>query len=173
MAKLFQVYGIGQALIPVLPPPVPFASAPSNQTNFSIGQLAYSPSSSPTAFYLYAGGGNWFQIPSGSSSGGLTWNNNAVSGAALANNGYIITSVAQQTFTLPSVSSVGDQLSFVLNGTGQWRVASNGSLSFGGVPAANFIQSNIANRGVSLTLVCVVANSGWASLSYTGGVTAT
>ena len=52
MSKMFQVYGIGQALIPVLPPPLPFASAPtSNQTNYEIGQLVYTPAHSPTAFY--------------------------------------------------------------------------------------------------------------------------
>lgn len=60
MAKMFQVYGIGQALIPVLPPPIPFLNAPtSNQTNYEIGQVAYTPPTAPTTFYIYAGGGNW------------------------------------------------------------------------------------------------------------------
>jgi len=60
MSKMFQVYGIGQALIPVLPPPIPFQSAPpSNQTNYEIGQIAYTPANAPTTFYIYAGGGNW------------------------------------------------------------------------------------------------------------------
>lgn len=63
MAKMFQVYGIGQALIPVLPPPLPFENAPtSNQTNYEIGQLVYTPPRAPTAFYLYAGGGNWIEL---------------------------------------------------------------------------------------------------------------
>ena len=49
MAKMFQVYGIGQALIPVLPPPLPFENPPtSNQTNYEIGQLVYSPPKAPT-----------------------------------------------------------------------------------------------------------------------------
>lgn len=61
MPKMFQVYGLGQALIPVLPPPIPFENAPnSNQTNFEIGQLVYT--KSPVAFYLYAGGGTWIEI---------------------------------------------------------------------------------------------------------------
>jgi hypothetical protein len=60
MAKMFQVYGIGQALIPVLPPPIPFENAPtSNQTNYEIGQIVYTPPSLPTTFYIYGGGGNW------------------------------------------------------------------------------------------------------------------
>ena len=63
MTKMFQVYGIGQALIPVLPPPLPFENAPtSNQTNYEIGQLVYTPPRAPTAFYLYAGGGNWIEL---------------------------------------------------------------------------------------------------------------
>jgi len=60
---MFQVYGIGQALISVLPPPLPFQNPPtSNQTNYEIGQLVYSPPHSPTAFYLYGGGGNWIEF---------------------------------------------------------------------------------------------------------------
>src|ERR1700743_60754 len=67
MSKMFQVYGIGQALIPVLPPPLPFQTAPnSNQTNYEIGQLVYTPPNAPTAFYLYGGAGNWIQFASNS-----------------------------------------------------------------------------------------------------------
>lgn len=67
MSKMFQVYGIGQALIPVLPPPLPFQTAPtSNQTNYEIGQIAYTPPHSPTAFYMYAGAGSWVEFASGS-----------------------------------------------------------------------------------------------------------
>jgi len=66
MSKMFQVYGIGQALIPVLPPPLPFENPPtSNQTNYEIGQLVFSPPKSPTAFFLYGGGGNWVEIATG------------------------------------------------------------------------------------------------------------
>ncbi len=67
MSKMFQVYGIGQALIPVLPPPLPFQNPPtSNQTNYEIGQLVFSPPNTPTAFYMYAGGGNWIEIATSS-----------------------------------------------------------------------------------------------------------
>jgi hypothetical protein len=63
MSKLFQLYGVGQALFPVLPPPIPFQNAPtSNQTNYEIGQLVFTPPKAPTAFYLYAGGGNWIEL---------------------------------------------------------------------------------------------------------------
>jgi len=63
MSKMFQVYGIGQALIPVLPPPLPFENPPtSNQTNYEIGQLVFSPPKAPTAFFLYGGAGNWIEF---------------------------------------------------------------------------------------------------------------
>jgi hypothetical protein len=65
MARMFQVYGIGQALVPVLPPPLAFENPPTtNQTNYEIGQLVYSPPQLPTSFYLYAGGGNWVNATS-------------------------------------------------------------------------------------------------------------
>lgn len=67
MSKLNQVYGLGQGLIPVLPPPIPFQTAPtSTQTNYEIGQVVYTPPHNPTAFYFYGGGGNWVQIASSS-----------------------------------------------------------------------------------------------------------
>ena len=63
MPKLNQVYGIGQALIPVLPPPLGFENAPTSaQTNYEIGQVVYTPAKNPTAFYMYAGGGVWDQF---------------------------------------------------------------------------------------------------------------
>jgi hypothetical protein len=67
MSKMFQAYGLGQALLPVLPPPLPFQTAPtSNQTNYEIGQMVYTPVHNPTAFYLYGGGGNWVEIATNS-----------------------------------------------------------------------------------------------------------
>ena len=67
---MFQVYGIGQGLINLLPPPEPFKNAPtSNQDNYEIGQIAYTPPKHPTEFFLYTGGGNW--APLATSSGTL------------------------------------------------------------------------------------------------------
>jgi hypothetical protein len=67
MSKMFQVYGIGQALIPVLPPPLGFENAPnSHQTNYEIGQIVFTPPLAPTAFYMYAGAGNWVEFATNS-----------------------------------------------------------------------------------------------------------
>ena len=67
MSKMFQVYGIGQALIPVLPPPLPFANPPTvHQTNYEIGQVVYTPPNLAKAFYIYAGAGNWVELATSS-----------------------------------------------------------------------------------------------------------
>ncbi len=67
MSKMFQVYGIGQGLIPVLPPPLAFENTPTvNQTNYEIGQVVYTPPKAPTAFYIYGGSGSWIQLVSNS-----------------------------------------------------------------------------------------------------------
>lgn len=95
MAKMNQVYGIGQALIPSLPPPLPFENAPtSNQTNYEIGQIVYTPPTNPTSFYIYAGGGTWSLF--GSSSGDIV----AVVGTA--NEITVTSSAGTATVSLPS-----------------------------------------------------------------------
>lgn len=95
MAKMFQVYGIGQALIPVLPPPLGFESAPtSNQTNYEIGQVVFTPPRAPTAFYMYGGGGNWVQIAD---------SNGPIQSALGTANQITVTTVSGvATFSLPS-----------------------------------------------------------------------
>lgn len=60
MSKMFQCYGIGQALVPVLPPPLKFQSAPnSNQTTYEIGQIVYVGTPGSYTFYIYEGTGVW------------------------------------------------------------------------------------------------------------------
>jgi hypothetical protein len=67
MSKMFQVYGIGQALIPVLPPPLHFQNAPtSTQTNYEIGQVVYTGNPGTYTFYIYAGAGVWEVLDSSS-----------------------------------------------------------------------------------------------------------
>ena len=67
MSKMFQVYGVGQPLFPVLPPPLPFENPPTvNQDNYEIGQIVYTPPKNPTAFYIYGGGGVWVEFATSS-----------------------------------------------------------------------------------------------------------
>lgn len=71
MSKMFQCYGIGQALIPVLPPPLKFETAPTvNQTNYEVGQVVYTGTPGAYTFYIYSGVGVWEILES--SSGNLS-----------------------------------------------------------------------------------------------------
>jgi hypothetical protein len=63
MSRIYNAYGVGQALIPVFPAPLPFENPPTtNNDNFDIGQLVYTPPIGPTSFYIYAGAGVWDQL---------------------------------------------------------------------------------------------------------------
>ena len=69
MSKMLQLYGLGQGIWSVLPPPLALENAPNaNQTNYEIGQVAYTPPLAPTAFYMYAGAGNWVEFATSSGS---------------------------------------------------------------------------------------------------------
>jgi hypothetical protein len=65
MPKLNQAYGIGQALINVMPVPIPFENPPTSaQTNYAVGQEVYVPGPNATAFYKYMGAGIWVEFVS-------------------------------------------------------------------------------------------------------------
>ena len=67
MSKANQCYGIGQALIRCLPVPIAFENPPtSGQTNFEVGQVAYSPGPTASEFFIYAGAGNWVEFATSS-----------------------------------------------------------------------------------------------------------
>lgn len=95
MSKMFQVYGIGQALIPVLPPPIPFENAPGGyQTNYEVGQIGFTPGPTASAFYIYAGAGLWVQFAT--NSGDLL----SINGTA--NEVTVVTAAGAATVSLPS-----------------------------------------------------------------------
>lgn len=63
MPKISQVYGVGQALFDLLPPPIHFENAPTSvQDNYSIGQIGYTGSPGAYSFYFYSGAGVWTEI---------------------------------------------------------------------------------------------------------------
>lgn len=157
MAKMFQVYGIGQALIPVLPPPLPFENAPtSNQTNYEIGQMVFTPPQTPTAFYLYGGGGNWIQIAD--SDGPIE----SVLGTA---NQITVTTVSGvATVSLPSAITTPGSL------TTTTTLAAGTSLSAGTtITAGTGITSTTGN----ITATAGAVNAGTSMTATLGNITAT
>lgn len=100
------------------------------------------------------------------SGSGLTWNVIAGSSATMAvNNGYITTNSSTTSLTLPATSNVGDYITIIGNGTGQWtivqgtgqqvRIGSAISTSGAGGSVSSFNSFN------SIDLVCAVANTLW------------
>lgn len=159
MSKMFQCYGIGQALIPVLPPPLPFTTAPtSNQTNYEIGQLVFTPPTSPTAFYVYGGAGNWIQFAS--NLGDIV----AINGTA--NQVTVTTAAGVATVSLPSAITTPGSLTTttslsatttVTAGTGITATSGNIAASSGNVTASGSVTGG---TGVTATTGAVTATNG-------------
>ncbi len=150
MSKMFQVYGIGQALIPVLPPPLPFETAPtSNQTNYEIGQLVFTPPKAPTAFYLYGGGGNWVQF------------------ATNSGNVLSVTGTANQILATPTTGNV------VLSLIGPYTPATytaHGVLI--GEGTSSIVATAAGSAGQVLTSGGASADPTWTTATYPATVTA-
>jgi len=171
MSKMFQVYGIGQALIPVLPPPVPFETAPnSNQTNFEIGQIVFTPPKNPTAFYIYGGGGNWIQI---------TDSNGPVQSVIGTANQITVSTVAGvATVSLPSaITAPGSLATTTTLAAGTTVTAGTGLIATtGGVTAsAGNIVATLGNITASAGNIAATLGSVTAGTTMTAGtgITAT
>lgn len=192
MPKLFQVYGVGQPLIPVLPPPIPFASVPTSvDTNFSIGQIVYTPVHNPTAFYMFGGGTNWIQFAS--NSGDVLAVNGTASQITASTTLGTVTLSIPSTFIAPGSVEVTSGFS-VDAGTstilGTVRINNSGigvtTIGTGGTGATNIGNANgnttvtgtlTTSAGITATTGNIAASSGNVSASGTvtgtGGVIAT
>lgn len=161
MSKMFQVYGIGQALIPVLPPPLGFENAPtSNQNNYEIGQLVYTPPLAPTAFFIYAGAGNWVEIVS--SSGAITSVVGTTNQIAATTASGVVTLSLPSSLILPgTLTSTGN---ITISGTGSGLVLTPVIVSAGASPqTANGRTFSVTFSGVSIAAAAtqsfVIANT--------------
>lgn len=139
MAKMFQVYGIGQALIPVLPPPIPFLNPPtSNQTNYEIGQIAFTPPNAPTTFYIYAGGGTWEVL---SSSGG-----NVAQVLGTASQVTVTTVAGVATVSLPAAITTPGSLTTTTTLASGTTLAAGTSMSAGtSITAGTTVTATLGN----------------------------
>lgn len=177
MSKMFQVYGIGQALIPVLPPPLPFQNAPtSNQTNYEIGQVVFTPPKNPTAFFIYGGGGNWVEFATNTGA--------IVSVVGTANQVTVTTAGVVATVSLPSAITTPGSLTTTTTlasgttltaGTGLTVTTGNAVVSAGNITAT---LGNIAATAGSVSAGTTVTagttmTAGTGITSTTGNIVAT
>ena len=99
----------------------------------------------------------------------FTWNTiTAASQAMTSNNGYIANRGTLVTLTLPSSSSVGDEIAIVGQGAGGWLIAQNASqlIHIGSVASTTGAGGSVAssNQYDSLRLVCITANLEWTTV---------
>lgn len=97
---------------------------------------------------------------------GLTWNVVAASSATMSgNNGYITTNSSTTSLTLPSTSNVGDYISIVGNGTGQWTIVqgTGQQVRIGSAISTSGAGGSVSSQNSfdSLDIVCAVANTLW------------
>jgi hypothetical protein len=163
---MFQVYGIGQALIPVLPPPLPFENAPtSNQTNYEIGQLVFTPPKSPTAFYLYGGAGNWIQFAS--SSGDI------IAVAGTTNQVNVSTASGTATVSIPSTFVAPGSIASTTTLTGGTGItATTGNITLSAAGAGIVTSPTIGTTGASpITANGRVVSATFSGISIAAGAT--
>ena len=111
-----------------------------------------------------------------SSGGGLQWN--AVSGtsqALVAGNAYVPQNVALTTFSLPATAAFGDFFIISGVGSGGWTIsqAAGQSIIVGNQTSTTGVGGSASStlQSDSIQLVCVVANTTFKAVDWTGNIT--
>lgn len=172
MTKIAQCYGIGQALINVLPPPLFFESAPTSAAdNYSVGQLAFTGTAGAYTFYIYSGAGVWIELTD--ADGPIQ------SVVGTANQVTVTNTAGTATVSLPSAITTPGSLTTtttvaatttVTGGTGVTATTGNVTASAGNLVAAG------TGNGVSLPVTTgsgaasgtVTCNGRTGSVTFTG-----
>ena len=109
------------------------------------------------------------------SGGGFTWNNvTGTSASAAINNGYIANNAGLVTITLPATAAVGSVISIQGSGAGLWRLGHNASQQIfangGATTSGTGGQVNASSRYDSISVVCIVADTGWTMNTSSGNL---
>lgn len=116
----------------------------------------------------------------GTSGGGgttpdMTWEVIGASQALVVNNGYVCTTGAALSLSLPATSSVGALVEVVLDGSTSYTVtqAAGQSIRFGNVSTTTGVGGSMVStaQGDSIRMVCSVANTKWNVISSVGNLT--
>lgn len=105
----------------------------------------------------------------------FTWQVIGASQALAVNNGYICTTGAALSLSLPGTSAVGDIIEISLDGSTSFTVTQGAgqSIRLGNVVSTTGVGGSIVStaRGDSIRMVCSVANLNWNILSSVGNLT--
>ena len=107
--------------------------------------------------------------------GVMTWTAVGVSGALANNNGYLCTTGAALSFSLPATAAVGTQIGIVLAGSTSWTITQGAGQSITISPTTSTpgVGGSVASltAGTTLTLICDVADTHWTAIASTGTFT--
>jgi hypothetical protein len=96
------------------------------------------------------------------------WNTVTTNTVMVADSGYITNSGSTITLTLPTTAAVGSALAIIGLGAGGWTIAQNASqnIQIGSSTSTTGTGGSVSstNSKDSLYLVCIVANTTWATL---------
>lgn len=144
---------------------------PLSENSIALVSTGVGVNQSVTIMAMTFSNGNWslevmegYQPAGGGGGGGITFVN--VSGttqAAAVNMGYIIGNASQTTVTLPATAPVGSVVAVQGNGAGGWILAPNAGQTIKvGQASASTSVTSAANYD-AIQVVCVVANTTWAT----------
>lgn len=110
------------------------------------------------------------------SSGAGGWTAIGASQTLAVNNGYFCTSGAALSLALPAVSSVGDTIEVVLDGSTSWTITQPNAgtrIRIGNQQTTLGVGGSLASTlsGDTVKLVCETANARWAVVSMIGNIT--
>ncbi len=105
---------------------------------------------------------------------GLIWNDvTGTSQAALVENAYVADNVGLVTVTLPATMVLGDRVVVQGKGSGGWSLVANTGQTIHVGNTASGVAGHVAstNQWDCIELVCVTANTTWATRATIGNLT--
>lgn len=93
--------------------------------------------------------------------------------AATVNSGYITNNAGLVTVTLPATAAVGSMVPIQGKGAGGWRLTANTGqvINVGNTPTSTAGSASSTNQWDAITVICVTANTTWATRSLIGSLT--
>lgn len=112
---------------------------------------------------------------SGGGGGGLTWQSIGASQTLADNNGYFCTSGGTLSLALPPISSVGDTVQVILDGSTAFQItqAVGQQIRIGDVQTTIGASGSLTStaEGDAVTLICEIANTKWVAYPSQGNIT--